>query len=228
MKFLGFLILWALVGNTLKAQDAIVISEGNFVRGVIKGTNFDVVAIQLENNSMAQYEAKNIQSFIWNGQTYVSKPIIINKKAAVRFFKLIEGGTVNLYSMGDMASTENEKAPKIEKRRMKPTFGVGLGTGGFSGMGGGISFGGGGNNAQMQNQLPNTNLGWRVTYYIEKPGTGPIQEITLDPAKVNGTKTLLLQKLSSDDELATKIKATERFNDKNLPELVRIYNEKLE
>lgn len=206
------------------AQDAVVISEGNFVRGEIKGTNFEIVAIEKENNTIAQYNAKDVQSFIWNGQTYESKPILIDRKPVIRFFKLIAGGVVNLYSMGDMASTEAVKMPKAEKRRIKPQIGIGMGSGGFGGLGGGISFGNGGSNTQT-GQLPNKNLGWRVSYYMDKPGTGAIQEISLDPAKAEGLRKILLQKLGDNQKVVETIKTTRFFNEKNLPELVATYNE---
>ena len=59
-----------------------------------------------------------------------------------RFFKVEEMGTVNLYSMGN---TSVEETP--EKRvKVRPSIGVGLGSGGYGGvgLGGGITFGGGG------------------------------------------------------------------------------------
>ena len=86
MKVLKTLILILFCSAKLFAQDAVLISEGNFVRGVIKGTNFSSVAILEDDGLIKEYAAKNIESFIWNGETYMSKPIIIKKKMEIRFF----------------------------------------------------------------------------------------------------------------------------------------------
>lgn len=223
MRFYLF-VLFLLAGFKLSAQDAVVFSEGNFVRGEIKGTNFEYVALQKEDGKIEQYSAKDVASFLWNGQTYMSKPIILNKKPMVRFFKLVESGTINLYTMGDMASTDAVKNPKIEKRSNKPQFSVGMGTGGYTGMGGGISFGNGGY-SRAQDALPNVNPGWRISYFIEKPGAGPIQEIWVDPSKLEQLKRTLLQKMGNDTQIATAIKNAKQIDEKQLPELVKVYNE---
>jgi len=217
MKAFKILLIFLLFSTSLFAQDAILISEGNFVRGVIQGTNFSSVAITLDDQSVAQYQAKDIQSFVWNGETYVSKPIVVKKKMEFRFFRLLESGVVNLYSYGDKAITEH---PVQQRVKVRPSFGVGVGTGGFGGgLGGGISIGGGG----RRNDAPvASSTNGKVSYFIEKPGTGPMQEVNLTNA--NAVKTVLLQKFTSDDDLAESIKATESFDEKNLAAYVKAYN----
>ncbi len=218
MKKINLTVVIAiLLSFSTKAQDAIVISEGNFVRGVIKGTNYSMVALQQEDLSIVQYQAKDIESFVWNGETYVSKPILVKKKLETRFFKLIESGAVNLYSFGDKKITEQPQQARV---KVRPTFGVGMGTGGFGGgMGGGITIGGGGR--RDAETVTNPTNG-KVFYYIEKPGTGPMQEVVLE--NTTGVKTILLQKLTNDDDLSERIKASEGFTDLNLIAFVRAYN----
>lgn len=218
MKAFKIFLIFFIVSLKLFAQDAVLISEGNFVRGVIKGTNFITVAIAEDNQLIKEYQAKDIQSFLWNGETYVSKPIIVKKKAESRFFKLVESGTVNLYSYGDKATTPEAIQPRV---KVRPSIGVGMGTGGFGGggLGGGITIGGGGRRNDDQ-----TTAGpkGKVSYFIEKPGTGPMQEVNLD--NTNAVKTLLLLKLNNDEDLAESIKATEGFDAKNLAAYIKAYN----
>lgn len=216
MKAFKILLVFFLFSVKLFAQDAVLISEGNFVRGVIKGTNFSSVAILEDDGVIKEFAAKNIQSFIWNGETYVSKPIIIKKKMEIRFFKLIESGVVNLYTYGDNGITEQPTQAKV---RVRPSIGVGMGTGGFGGgIGGGVTFG---NGARNNEQLPNAPK-MKITCFLEKPGTGPMQEVNLD--NTNAVKNILLQKLTNDDDLAESIKATEAFDAKNLAAYVKAYN----
>lgn len=208
-------LLLLLISTSVNAQDAVVISEGNFIRGVIKGTNYSSVAIEKDDQSIAQFFAKDIESFIWNGETYVSKPIIIKKKAEIRFFRIIETGTVNLYAMGNKAVTTQIIQPRV---KVRPTFGVGIGSGG--GLGGGINIGRGANNGSDEQVSYGSG---KVTYFIEKPGTGPMQEVGIE--NTAALKTVLLQKLNNDEDLAERIKATDSFNDKILVAFVRAYNE---
>lgn len=217
MKLFKALFVLSLLSAKLFAQDAVLISEGNFVRGIIKGTNFSVVAIQEDDQVIKEYQAKDIQSFIWNGETFASKPIVVKKKMEFRFFKVLETGVVNLYSFGDKAETPQVVQPRV---KVRPTFGVGMGTGGMGGgLGGGISIGGGG----RRNDEPVTNAPkGKVSYFIEKPGTGPMQEVNLDNS--NAVKTILLQKLSNDEDLAESIKATDGFDLKNLAAYIKAYN----
>lgn len=217
MRLLNFLSIFLICSIKIFAQDAVVISEGNFIRGVIKGTNFSSVVIMEDDQTIKEYLAKNIQSFIWNGETYSSKPIIIKKKMEFRFFKLIESGVVNLYTHGESGFTEQPTAPRV---RVRPTFGVGMGTGGFGGgLGGGVTIGGGGRGNETQTY--NAPKG-KISYFLEKPGTGPMQEVNLD--NTNVVKTILLQKLTNDEELAESIKATEGFNPKKLAAYIKAYN----
>jgi hypothetical protein len=212
------IILLFLILSSVKAQDAVLISDGNFVRGVIKGTNYSTVALQQEDETIVQYQAKDIQSFVWNGETYVSKPILVKKKLETRFFKLIESGIVNLYSFGDKKVTE---APQQARVKVRPTFGVGMGSGGFGGgLGGGISIGNGGGRKDTETITNPTN--GKIFYFIEKPGTGPMQEVVLE--NTPASKTILLQKLGNDEDLAERIKGSEGFTDLNLIAFVKAYN----
>ena len=217
MKTLNLvLLLTTLLSFSIKAQDAVLISEGNFVRGVIKGTNYSIVALQQDDQTVVQYQAKDIESFIWNGETYVSKPILVKKKLETRFFKLIESGMVNLYSFGDKKVAEQPQQARV---KIRPSFGVGMGTGGFGGgLGGGISIGGGRKDTET---ITNPTNG-KVFYFIEKPGSGPMQEAPLE--NTNALKTILLQKLTNDEDLAERIKASESLTDLNLIAFVKAYN----
>jgi hypothetical protein len=218
MKAIRFLILFFLLSGKLAAQDAILISEGNFVRGVIKGTNFISVSIMQDDQTLKEYLAKDIQSFVWNGDTYDSKPIVVKKKMEYRFFKLIEIGKVNLYTYGDKGDVEQ---PAQQRVKVRPNIGIGMGTGGFGGgLGGGISIGIGG--GRRNDEQTNNTVRGKISYFIEKPGTGPMQEINLENA--NAVKAVLLQKLTNDEDLAESIKATETFDPKNLSAFVKAYN----
>lgn len=218
MKALKILFVFILFVTKIYAQDAVVISEGNFVRGVIQGTNFSTVAILEDDQTVKQYQAKDVQSFLWNGATYESKPIVINKKMEFKFFKLIETGNVNLYSFGEKASIEEPIEP--QRTKIKPSFSVGLGSGGFGGgLGGGVSIGGGG----RRNEEPQTNMPkLKATYFLEKPGTGPMQEINL--ANTAALKNILLQKMGNDEDLSQRIKNTDSFDVKTLIAFVMAYN----
>ncbi len=219
MKSIKIIFLFLLFSAKLFAQDAILISEGNFIRGIIKGTNYSMVALQQDDQTIVQYQAKDIQSFVWNGETYVSKPILVKKKLETRFFKLVEHGAVNLYSFGDKKITEQPQQARV---KVRPTFGVGMGTGGFGGgLGGGISIGSGGGNRKDNETVSNPTNG-KVFYYIEKPGFGPMQEVVLE--NTAALKTILLQKLSYDEDLAQRIKGSESFTDLNLIAFVKAYN----
>lgn len=221
MKALKILFVFIFFVTKIYAQDAVVISEGNFVRGVIQGTNFSTVAILEDDQTVKQYQAKDVQSFLWNGTTYESKPIVINKKMEFKFFKVIETGNVNLYSFGEKANIEEPIEP--QRTKIKPSFSVGLGSGGFGGgLGGGISIGGGG----RRNDEPQANMPkLKATYFLEKPGTGSMQEINL--ANTTAVKNILLQKMGNDEGLAQRINATESYDINVLLGLIQAYNSKL-
>jgi hypothetical protein len=212
-------ILLLLFIKVVNAQDAVLISEDNFVRGVIQGTNFSSVSIINDDQTITQYQAKDVKSFVWNGETYVSKPIVAKKKMQFLFFKVIESGTVNLYAFGDNGLAAQ---PSPQRVKVRPSFGVGVGSGNFGGggIGGGISIGLGGG---RRNDEPTSTIG-KVSYFIERPGAGPLQEIKLNGAKISEIRAILLQKLTSDEDLAASINATESFDAKNLAAYVKAYN----
>lgn len=222
--FYQLLLISSLFSSGLFAQDAVLISDGNFVRGEIKGTNYESVFIQLEEQGLKEYKAKDIKSFLWNGDTYESKPYIVGKKAVVKFFRLVEGGKVNLYAVGGSSGVEEPVQPRVKAR---PTFGVGMGTGGGmgGGLGGGVSINLGGNRGGGVERPAGAPPKAKIFYFIEKPGTGPMQEIAADGSRTAATKNLLLAKLTGDDGLAESIKATEYFDEKMLIALVKSYNE---
>lgn len=219
MKWINLTIaLLFLFSPMIKAQDAVLISEGNFIRGVIQGTNFSSVAIMDDERVVKQFEAKNIQSFLWNGVTYVSKPILVKKKPEFRFFRVIETGRVNLYSFGEDAAVKQVAQPRA---KVRPSVGVGMGTGGFGGgVGGGVSINLGGG---RRDDEPVTNaVRGKISYFIEKPGTGPMQEVSF--SNTTAARNLLLQKLNNDEGLAESINATESFDERILLALVKSYN----
>ena len=90
-------------------------------------------------------------------------------------------------------------------------------------MGAGISLGGGRNAAVVP-----TKAVMPTTYFIEKFGTGPMQEIMVDnataAARTPVIKSILLQKLANDEDIAGKIKAVETMDAKLLVEIVSSYN----
>jgi len=216
--FIAVLAL-ALSAFTAIAQDIVVIKEGDFIRGTIKATNFASVILKNDDESIVQYEAKNIKEFVWNGETYVSKPILINKRMEFRFFRLLESGTVNLYSIGGNTMA----AEPVQKRaKAKPSFSVGGGTGGMGG-GVGISIGGGRNAGAEQPKII-----MPTTLFIEKLGTGPLMEILVEgPAaegKAQHVKNVLLQKMTGNEELSSKINTAEVLDAKTVRALVIDYN----
>lgn len=215
--------LICLAVTTASGQDIVVISEGNFVRGTIQGTDFSTVILKNEDGTLSQYKAKDIKEFLWNGDTYVSKPIVIKKRMELRFFKFEERGAVNLYSIGGSSRIE---APQPKRARIRPSIGIGGGTGGFGGLGGGvgITLGGGRNNDDMQPRqaVP-------AAYFLEKIGTGPMVELPVNAGNSNNKsqqiKTALLQKLTNDEDLAERINATESFDAKLIRAFVSAYND---
>lgn len=221
MRSIKYLALSLLVLASLhsKAQDIIVIKEGNFIRGTIKATNFSSVVLRNDEESMVQYEAKDIKEFVWNGETYVSKPILINKRMEFRFFRLLEQGTVNLYSIGGntMAAEPPQKRAKV-----RPSVAVGGGTGGLGG-GVGISIGGG-----RRDEADQPKRIMPTTYFIERLGTGPLMEIPVEGANSEGKaqhiKNILLQKLTGSHDISQRINTTETFNASQVRSLVVDYN----
>jgi hypothetical protein len=223
LKTFALLTTLLVIALRSSAQDAVVIASGDFVRGTIQGTNFSTVILKNDDETIVQYKASDIKEFLWNGETYVSKPIVIKKKMEHRFFKIIEQGAVNLYAIGGTTSIEQ---PQPKRARIRPSVGVGTGTGGFGGVGGGvgISFGGG-----RRNDAEQVNRNLPTSYFIEKFGTGPMQEIPADGGNSSGKteliKSILLQKLTNDEDLAERIKATETFDAKLIKAFVAAYND---
>ena len=222
IHIISFFLILLTTGLRTYGQDAVVIAEGNFIRGTIKAADLGTVVLKKEDESMVMYKAKDIKEFLWNGETYVSKPIVIKKDLEYRFFKVVELGTINLYSIGGNVPVEE---PVQKRAKIRPSFGVGGGTGGFGGVGigAGINLGGGRNSGPAP-----TKAIMPTTYFIEKFGTGPMQEILVDNASVAARtpviKSILLQKLTNYDDLATKIKAMETIDAKLLVSIISGYN----
>ena len=218
----SFLLICISASFNTYAQDAVVISEGNFIRGTIKGTDLSTVVLKKDDESVVMYKAKDIKEFLWNGETFVSKPIVLKKDLEYRFFKVVELGAINLYTIGGNVTVEE---PVQKRAKIRPSFGIGGGSGGFGGvgMGAGINLGGGRNasNVPTKPVMP-------TTYFIEKFGTGPMQEILVDNssavARTPVIKSILLQKLTNNDEIASKIKAMETIDAKALVTIVSSYN----
>jgi hypothetical protein len=219
IKYVSTLVLFSLLAIAASAQDAVVIDTGNFVRGTIQGTDFLTVGLKKDDGTVEKYSAKDIKEFLWNGETFVSKPFVTNKKTEYRFFKLVETGKLNLYAMG--GSTGPAEKPR-RRIRFSPSIGLGIGTGGYSGVGigGGVSFGGRGD----EDDRPGRER--RALYYIEKPGSGEMLEITPDHSDTNTQyiKNTLLEKMSDDKDLTERIKGIEYFDVKSIVSLVKNYN----
>lgn len=226
IKFFCSFLFFFVLAIAAHAQDAIVIDTGNFVRGTIQGTDYLTVSIKDDNNGNVQiYKAQDIKEFMWNGVTFVSKPFVTNKKTDYRFFKLVEGGKVNLYSMGGSITTTNEK-PKRNRLRFIPSIGIGIGTGGFGsgiGVGGGVTFGGGRRDDDDQLRRERRSL-----IYIDKRGSGEMLEITPDVDNSNAgllyIKNSLLEKFADDNDITARVKEMDKFDVKSIQALVKAYN----
>ncbi|WP_432710694.1 hypothetical protein [Pedobacter sp.] len=214
------LLVLCLFSFHVSAQDAVIIEDGKFVRGTIKGASLNEVQLLRDDQVVQKFKAADIKEFLWNGDIYVSKPLLVKNKVETRFLKVEETGVVNLYSLGSNSAKEGEEPQR--RVQVRPSVGVGIGSGGFGGVGfgGGIMIGtGGGRKKQKKNQ--------GIVYYIEKPGSGPIQEIPLSGTAGNKTeavKSILLQKLSDDEDLVERLKTTEDFDAKNVQAFVKAYN----
>jgi len=223
IKYLGVLVFFTLITLSAAAQDAVIIEDGNFIRGTIQGTDYLTVGIKKDDGEVQQFNAKDIKEFLWNGQTFVSKPFVTNKKTDYRFFRLLEAGAVNLYTMG---GNTNADKPKRRRVRFMPSVGVGIGTGGFGGFGfgGGISIGGG--RRDDDEGQPRQNR--RALYYIDKPGAGEMLEITPDQdnsdANYDYIKNSLLEKFADDGDLTARVKGMNNFDVKSIQSLVKAYN----
>lgn len=222
MKLLFSALLLLFVVNTLSAQDFIVKNNDDVIRGTIKGTDYFSVFIRENDETDVILPAKDIKNFFWNGDSFVSKGFANGRNFEYRFVKVIEMGTVNLYSFGGGTLIPAVKEKKV---KFRPSIGIGTGTGGYGGMGmgGGISIGGGSNSA------PERPAGAPVVrYFIEKPGAGPLQEVPMkaitDDAKKAEVKNILLQKLGDQSNLKAKVETCTDFNSRDVIELVKEYN----
>lgn len=205
------------------AQDFIVRNNDEVIRGTIKGTDYFSVFISENDKNDVILPARDIKNFFWNGNSYLSKGFATGKNLEYRFVKLIEMGTVNLYSFGGETLMPPVKQKNV---RFRPSVGIGTGTGGYGGMGvgGGISIGGGRNN------MPDRPAGAPIVrYFIEKPGAGPLQEIPIkaitDDIRKSDVKTILLQKLGDQPAMKEKVEANTTLNSRDVIELIKEYNQ---
>ncbi|WP_316806163.1 hypothetical protein [Pedobacter agri] len=222
MKFPFFTFILFLFVNLGFAQDFIVKNNDDVIRGTIKGTDYFSVYISANDEADVILPAKDVKNFFWNGNSFVSKGFANGKNFEYRFVKLIEMGTVNLYSFGGGTLVPAVKEKKV---KFRPSVGIGTGTGGFGGMGmgGGISIGGG------RSAEPERPAGAPVVrYFIEKPGTGPLQEVPMkaitDEDKKESVKAILLQKMSDNLSLKAKVESGTEFNSREVIEWVKEYN----
>lgn len=222
MKIFSFFILFFSIIITAQAQDFIVKNNDDVIRGTIKGTDYFSVFISANDEADVILPAKDVKNFFWNGDSFVSKGFANGRNFEYRFVKVIEMGTVNLYSFGGGTLVPAVKEKKV---KFRPSIGIGTGTGGYGGMGmgGGISIGGG------RNTAPERPAGAPVVrYFIEKPGAGPLQEvpmkaITEDTKKID-VKNILLQKIGDQPALKAKVEAGTDFNSRDVIEWVKEYN----
>ncbi|QDW27037.1 hypothetical protein FFJ24_020320 [Pedobacter sp. KBS0701] len=222
MKIFNLFILFFSIAFTTYGQDFIVKSNDDVIRGTIKGTDYFSVFISANDEADVILPAKDVKNFFWNGDSFVSKGFANGRNFEYRFVKVIEMGTVNLYSFGGGTLVPQVKEKKV---KFRPSIGIGTGTGGYGGMGmgGGISIGGG------RNAAPERPAGAPVVrYFIEKPGAGPLQEvpmkaITEDSKKIE-VKNILLQKMGDQPALKAKVEAGTDFNSREVIEWVKEYN----
>lgn len=222
MKFPFLTFILFLFANSGFTQDFIVKNNDDVIRGTVKGTDYFSVYISANDEADVILPAKDVKNFFWNGNSFVSKGFANGKNFEYRFVKLIEMGTVNLYSFGGGTLVPAVKEKKV---KFRPSVGIGTGTGGFGGMGmgGGISIGGG------RSAAPERPAGAPVIrYFIEKPGAGPLQEVPMkaitDEDKKANVKSILLQKLGDNAGLKAKVESSTDFNSREVIEWVKEYN----
>ncbi|NII84119.1 MULTISPECIES: hypothetical protein [unclassified Pedobacter] len=222
MKIFSFFILFFSIIITANAQDFIVKNNDEVIRGTIKGTDYFSVFISANDEADVILPAKDIKNFFWNGDSFVSKGFANGRNFEYRFVKVIEMGTVNLYSFGGGTLVPEVKEKKV---KFRPSIGIGTGTGGYGGMGmgGGISIGSG------RNTAPERPAGAPVIrYFIEKPGAGPLQEVPMkaitEDTKKAEVKSILLQKMGDQPALKAKVEAGTDFNSRDVIEWVKEYN----
>jgi hypothetical protein len=222
MKIFSFFILFFSIIITARAQDFIVKNNDDVIRGTIKGTDYFSVFISANDEADVILPAKDVKNFFWNGDSFVSKGFANGRNFEYRFVKVIEMGTVNLYSFGGGTLVPAVKEKKV---KFRPSIGIGTGTGGYGGMGmgGGISIGSG------RNAAPERPAGAPVVrYFIEKPGAGPLQEVPMkaitEDTKKTEVKNILLQKMGDQPALKAKVEAGTGFNSRDVIEWVKEYN----
>lgn len=222
--FISIIIFVIINSATVFSQDFIVKNNDDVIRGTIKGTDYFAVYISEDDKNDVVLAAKDVKNFFWNGDSFVSKGFPNGKNFDYRFLKVIELGKVNLYTFGGGTLVPAQREKKV---KFRPSIGIGTGSGGFGGMGmgGGISIGGG-----KQNDVPERPVGApAIRYYIEKPGTGPIQEIQIravtDEDKKASVKSILLQKLGDKPALKEKIETETNLNSREVTNFVKEYNE---
>jgi hypothetical protein len=222
MKFFLSIFFLAFTFNPIFAQDFIVKNNDDVIRGTIEGTDYFSVFISANDQQEVILPAKDVKNFFWNGNSFLSKGFANGKNFEYRFVKVIELGTVNLYSFGGGTLMPAAKEKRV---RFRPSVGIGAGSGGFGGMGmgGGISIGGGG-----RGSAPERSGAAAVRYFIEKPGTGPLQEVPMkaitDEDKKASVKAVLLQKLGDQPELKLKIETATDLNSRDVVGWVQEYN----
>ncbi len=222
MKIFNLFILFFSITLISYAQDFIVKNNDDVIRGTIKGTDYFSVYIKANDEADVILPAKDVKNFFWNGDSFVSKGFANGRNFEYRFVKVIEMGTVNLYSFGGGTLVPEAKEKKV---KFRPSIGIGTGTGGYGGMGmgGGISIGGG------RSSAPERPAGAPVIrYFIEKPGAGPLQEVPMkaitDEAKKTEVKNILLQKMGDQPALKAKIEVGAEFNTRDVTDWVKEYN----
>lgn len=222
MKIFSFFILFFSIIITARAQDFIVKNNDDVIRGTIKGTDYFSVFISANDEADVILPAKDVKNFFWNGDSFVSKGFANGRNFEYRFVKVIEMGTVNLYSFGGGTLVPAVKEKKV---KFRPSIGIGTGTGGYGGMGmgGGVSIGSG------RSSAPERPAGAPVIrYFIEKPGAGPLQEVPMkaitEDTKKAEVKNILLQKIGDQPALKAKVEAGTDFNSRDVIEWVKEYN----
>lgn len=222
MKFLFSAFVLLLLAGQISAQDFIVKNNDDVIRGTIKGTDYFSVFISANDETDVILPAKDVKNFFWNGNSFLSKGFANGKNFEYRFVKVLEMGAVNLYAFGGGTLMPAVKEKKV---KFRPSIGIGTGTGGFGGMGmgGGVSLGGG------RSAAPERPAGAPVVrYFIEKLGTGPLQEVPMkamtDEDKKAAVKAVLLQKMGDNVSLKAKLENSTAFNSRDVIELVQAYN----
>ncbi|MCX2573519.1 hypothetical protein [Pedobacter sandarakinus] len=223
MKISLLIFLFLFSSKLIVAQDFIVKNNDDVIRGTIKGTDYFSVFISANDETDVILQAKDVKNFFWNGNSYLSKGFAKGKNFEYRFVKVLEMGAVNLYAFGGGTLMPPVKEKKV---KFRPSIGIGTGTGGFGGMGmgGGISIGGGRNTgAEQPVGAP------AVRYFIEKPGTGPLQEIPIKAItaedKKETVKSILMQKMNDQPAIKAKLETSTAFDTKDVIALVQAYNE---